>query len=326
MTNKRKNRNSNNSDQKKELNNNWLLSYSDLMTLMFGFFVILYALSQDKDSDFDFVIKSIGVGAQKHISGNHDVKINKLTKEFNKKSLLETITDLEQKNSTLQNENKKLSEENKTMSESLKTKGETLAQGKDQESAQKNAEIEELKDEIQKVKEQGKDQQKSISEELKQANLKISEQKKELEKLTKDKQESERSFASSVSAGSTYLSTMAYWSTKDHDIDLSITTPKGNKYNFKQRKHLNSKAEFILDTRRGPGAEIWHEENAESGVYSMEMVLYSEYGNTEKAIVSGHLSSIKGAVKLPEMELDMENRKKKIQFKLSEAGEIEVLN
>ena len=58
----------------------------------------------------------------------------------------------------------------------------------------------------------------------------------------------------------------------------------------------------------------------------MEMVLYSQYGNTEKAIVSGHLSSIKGAVKLPEMELDMENRKKKIQFKLSEAGEIEVLN
>ena len=38
---------------------NWLVSYADLMTLLFGFFVLMFALSRFDENKFEIVRKDI---------------------------------------------------------------------------------------------------------------------------------------------------------------------------------------------------------------------------------------------------------------------------
>jgi len=56
---------------------------------------------------------------------------------------------------------------------------------------------------------------------------------------------------------SNFLAFVMSWGTRNQDIDLIVTDPKGHIFNFKNRQYKNVPGFLVLDTRQGPGVEIW---------------------------------------------------------------------
>jgi uncharacterized protein YfaP (DUF2135 family) len=99
------------------------------------------------------------------------------------------------------------------------------------------------------------------------------------------------------------------WPTMNHDIDLVVTDPNGVTFNYKHRKKENYPGLFALDTRQGPGAEIWQSDQAIPGTYSVQYVFYNQYGNKEAAPISGSIMTSKGAFEVPVVTLRFEDKK-----------------
>jgi tetrahydromethanopterin S-methyltransferase subunit B len=127
--------------------------------------------------------------------------------------------------------------------------------------------------------------------------------------------------AQSNVATSNFMAFMMKWPTKDHDIDLKVEDPSGHIFDFKHRKYNASPGMFVLDTRRGPGMEVWQTDKIVPGVYKFTFQFYNAYGNPEPCPVSGTLFTTKGTVELPTITLDP-NTKREAAFliELDEKG------
>ena len=370
------------SDEEVQLDERWLLSYSDLMTLLFGFFVILYAMSLENPKQFDSMVKSLAIGEEQEMAGNadeKDIKEEKSTGEELTKEKFEELSseilNLKEKNSELEEKNafsektqteqqeviekleqqKALAEQNQSeQKEKIETLKKEIAQivKKDstaikvpdlqKEIAKKEAKNSELtkqnktlKTQLEQAKAssgQATDLQKELSKEQAQnnelskqnENLKsqLAQSQAENQQLKKDQSESSQK---NDSPNTSFVSVMIYWTTKDHDIDLSIKSPDGLKYNFKKREFKGKKGKFILDTRRGPGAEIWRQEEMKPGIYTVTISLYSQYSNPKPAIVNGNISTSEGLFDLKKLSLTKKNRKAVIRFRLKQDAQLEIL-
>jgi flagellar motor protein MotB len=342
----------------------WLVSYADMMTLLFGLFVMLYSMA----NKFEQVQKS----ATKEFTKNEKTESDKQIVEIGKNELeqlrsaasanIGTIEELKSNAKHLEAENLSLKAEHEATlvqmsqlekrlsSESLATAAikRQLAQNVDQ-----NPTLEQLNEKNHALVEENK----TLAAQLKQASLinaksqastkalKATLQKQDSQEalqteLTELKAENEtlRSEVSKQSekidslekiarkhakANGAFAAVVITWPTQNHDIDLIVTDPEGKAYSYKHRSFDSHPGKFVLDTRRGPGAEMWQTDRLLPGTYLIKYVFYNTYGNNETAPVSGSIYSEKGITELPKVNLDF-NGKREVLFKMkiSDDGEV----
>ncbi len=375
-------------DHVDHIDERWLVSYADMMTLLFGLFVMLYSMS----TNFEEVQSAMTKQFAQTDPVPEPAKIID-PKEFEElKSKLELLTQQMdhsiKENDTLKTELidlSKVKRENEKLKQDLaqieKMKSE-LANSKDN-SATASAQILELKLAKEKLEEALKEKQKpdpkekdlekviaenqnmknkllavtamqkevakltalnkTLTQQLKDASRepanvpdKIPEPsedlqkqvdelktaKEVLEKQLKDNQEA----MASMAPPTPFAAVVITWPTADHDIDLILTDPEGKTFNFKERSFSGHPGQFVLDSRRGPGAEMWQTDRTLAGTYTIKYVFYNTYGNAEPATVLGTIYSARGMYELPKVKLNFDSKREQIfRFSISKKGEITLL-
>ncbi|MEE6249778.1 MAG: flagellar motor protein MotB [Bdellovibrionota bacterium] len=317
------------SEEDVQLNESWLLSYSDLMTLLFGFFIILYALSLEERHKFETSVKSLAIGDfNKSLDGDGQTLKNdtplenpdqgKGNEQPIEKSYVQKIEGLnqnieKQKEEILKLETKVIELEDKYLAVSKE-----LTVKKEQEKYVNKSEIKKITE--------------HFSSEIKKKNLNIAELKKELKAIEaknqspNTKKEDSKASSSQAANNDKHLSVLVYWTTEKHDIDLSITTPEGAVFDFKNRKNPKVKGEFVLDSRQGPGAELWQQKELSPGIYKVDIQLYGQYDNPKPALVGGNISTKKGLIEFPQMKIDPRNSKRSLRFSIDKDYKVERLD
>jgi uncharacterized protein YfaP (DUF2135 family) len=118
---------------------------------------------------------------------------------------------------------------------------------------------------------------------------------------------------------------MMKWSTNDQDVDLKVTDPTGKRFDFKHRKYSGHPGVFVLDTRRGPGMELWQADKIIPGTYQITYQFYNEYGNNSPCPVTGTLFSPKGSIDLPTVTLNTGGKREaSFRIQVDENGNAQV--
>ena len=309
-------------DEEVQLDERWLLSYSDLMTLLFGFFVILYAMSLENPKKFDSMVKSLAIGAEQEMGGNADQVDIREEKSTGEELTQERFEELSSEILNLKEKNSEL-EQQKAFSEQIQTEQKSKIETLEKEVAQivKNDSTAVKVPDLQKEMAKKDAKNSELIKQNESLKSQLSQSQAENQKLKQEKESSQKN----DSPKSSFVSVMIYWTTKDHDIDLSIKSPDGTKYNFKKREFKGKKGKFILDTRRGPGAEIWRQEEMRPGVYTVTISLYSQYNNPKPAVVNGNISTSEGLFDLKTLSLTKKNRKAVVRFRLKPDAQLEIL-
>jgi len=309
----------------------WLISYSDMMTLLFGLFVMMYTIAMETKGQPDKVLSDIASGRnsiseiqiqlkQKEqdfakikeekselnnqlISQNE--KIVKLTNDINHfKNIAQEFQDqlLEEKNTTDQNT---LNNSNILVTK-LKSETEIL---KNKISLNQQT-IDTLTNKLNKM-----------NAELISMNTKTIDSKKELENLKNVKKANNENIKTA-----NFMVVILNWLTPLHDIDLRVTNPLGRLFDFQNRTYKDTKAKFVVDSRTGPGVEMWETQEVEPGDYIIEFYFYNTYGNNNPAKLTASVITRKGVYEIPMIELDFKNNRKK-SFKLhtDDSGELTIL-
>jgi flagellar motor protein MotB len=335
----------------------WLVSYADMMTLLFGLFVMLYSMAnkfdviqksteqefrstkttpkpepskvdiQAKDDEIAKLKKDIELSQEqmRHFQDqlkDADVQAKALKKaETERDDLQKTVEELRTKTAQLQSQPKP-----KVVDPHELAKIPTLTK-----------EVTELRRQLASVKveqEQPKpidltpqleqEKQKSAEQEQKAQDLKT--QVDDLQQQLKDQKDQIEKLKADVPKTTPFAAIVMTWPTQDHDIDLIVTDPNGHTFDFKHRAFKGSPGEFVLDTRRGPGAEMWQSEKLVAGVYKISYVFYNPYGNESPATISGKIYTLNGVIKLPNVTLDFKtNKEKTFKVQISEKGEAKIL-
>lgn len=239
-----------------------------------------------------------------------DLESKVVAVEGEKKKLVVSKSDTEKKISNLQEELKRLQKSSQMSERSVASEEQLLKQVRSLESRALAAE--ESKKELIAKSTQNEDAFKKL--EVIKKDLEDKLKKYELEK-------------SSGSAAKAFLAVFINWSTRDHDIDLVVKDPNGKKFDFKNRKHGGYPGNFALDTRRGPGAELWQSDKIIPGKYTATYSFYNQYGNTEDAKVSGTIYTAKGSFEIKTVQMNLgDKREFHIQFEVAEDGDVKVIN
>lgn len=141
------------------------------------------------------------------------------------------------------------------------------------------------------------DQQK---QKIDQLTAQMADLQKEVSRLMSELKESEKKGAD----GQGYLFFIVKWTSEKHDLDLTVTNPQGKQFDFKKRSFAGIPGSFSLDSRTGPGAEIWQASNPEPGIYTIQVKMYNNYGNAAPADVSGSILSNKSSLVIPASKVE----------------------
>jgi hypothetical protein len=233
----------------------WLVSYADMMTLLFGLFVMLYSMA----NRFEEVQSSV---AQRFSGKQSAAKLDLAAIE---RQLEEDRARIE----AARVRAKALEDELNTTKEALRVS---------------EARSDELKRELEKAQ-------------AKLAGLKVSP-----------------------------VAIVMRWSTAEHDVDLVVEDPAGREFNFKVRRHEKHPGLFVLDSRRGPGAEVWQSETILRGTYKAHVVFYNPYGNRGPAKITTSVLTSKGSFDYPEMTLQFgKSSQVTVRFSAEPDGSIKLL-
>jgi len=261
----------------------------------------------------------------------------------------EKIRSLAQERLRLQSENQKL----KNSFSSLKSKALSFRSS----SKQSEKEIEDLKANLRKTQESltkkiaelqsqvgrslasTSDASKTISQ-LEAAKMKANQENKKLKDLLLNAKESTKATAAKATLvqeklksveslyaqaleNRSFLAVLMKWPTRDHDIDLVIEDPNGQKYDFKKKGDRHLAGRFALDTKRGPGAELWLSDQVIPGKYKATYYFFNQYGNINPTQVSATIYTPKGQVEVKPKDLDIsKNRSVDIYFNVSKEGKV----
>jgi uncharacterized protein YfaP (DUF2135 family) len=72
----------------------------------------------------------------------------------------------------------------------------------------------------------------------------------------------------------------AEWSARC-DIDISVIDPANRQFDFRNKTHPGSEAQFSIDMRDGPGIEVWQNPKAQPGEYKIRYNIASCLGGVE---------------------------------------------
>ena len=359
-------------DHEEHVDERWLVSYADMMTLLFGLFVMLYSMQDPQQ------MKAMHESIKERFGQNEKPKENEIPPaekiahlEKVREDLKNQIEVAQKKNQEIQqklDESSALSESSQKQIEESKKKITDLeskltelqeaARLKNQNvndsknaNSQLKSEIDNLNEKMKSINLEKLNIQKEVEktkatlaqrdEKIEQLNAKLSakEEKpqvnkvaeipkekhdKALREIERLKEELERK-TEKTSKGQ-FVAVVTSWLTNDHDIDLVVTDPKGKIFNFKNRSHANHPGKLVLDSRRGPGAEVWQSDRILPGKYKADVIFYNQYGNTAAAEVKLVIFASGGNVELPIIKMDFTNEKRKtVEFNIDENGKIQIL-
>jgi len=311
-------------DEQIHVDERWLIAYADKMTLLAGLFIMLFSMSTLDKIKFEKVKQSTEKSFGK--------PVDKQTTEFvDIQALNKSIEELEKSKKDLQK-----AKESETV---LKTKLQEVEQEIERrkqdriliETSQKQVvqltkTIEQQRREITDLKEIQQELEKKIPKTEPEAKI------TELQKIIKQQErrietlETELAEAKASAASGSFLAFVMSWSTKSHDIDLKVEDPEGKTFDFKHRQHKDHPGLFVLDTRQGPGAEIWQADKVLIGVYTFTFHFYNKHGNPEPCLITAKLFTPKGGVELPELSMDgTSKRSHTVKIQIDSVGKAKLL-
>ncbi|MBN8537712.1 MAG: hypothetical protein J0M15_11720 [Deltaproteobacteria bacterium] len=342
-------------DHEQHIDERWLVSYSDMMTLLFGLFVMLYSM-QSPDA-----IKRMQDSIQQNFAENkkpttvvEKVDVQVIQAELEKALYDSSRIKLELEDEKRKAEAIKISQiDNNKETSDLKFS----IQNHEDEKRQMSEELAQLKNEKNILSRQIASVQDSVGkpepsgEIIKEKDESIAKLKKVIQKKEEDikkmasrddfkkeyEHEKDKNQAldqrnlelmekiKSLENKGSFLAIILNWFTTEHDLDLTITDPNGKKFNFKSKQYPNYPGKMVLDTRRGPGAEIWQADKIIPGTYKAEISFYNQYGNPAPAEGKLVIFSPKGNVEVPNLKLDFKGRSKEIiAFDIDANGAIQL--
>lgn len=302
----------------------WLVSYADMMTLLFGLFVVLFSLANDKTKNVEDVMRDVSKKYFSSQDGNQPVPSAKLPEQTQQpvKPAVKDITqtappvpeapksnpadEVKAIEQAAQEEKKELTQKIEELTASVKSLQQEKAKAlKEQKSAERKvASTPEPDAEIKK-------QVESLQSELEKKKHDNEELQKELE-AQKNKSPSQN-----------YMMVLLTWETEKHDVDLQVVTPHQKTFNFKNRKVKNEPGSFELDSRFGPGIEMWKSENFVPGGYTAKLNLYNKNGNDKDALVQVTVVTNLGTYKSKVMTLSDAKKNTNVNFNIDDTGSVE---
>lgn len=271
----------------------WLVSYADLMTLLFGLFVMLYVLAMETQGDPNKVLKQ---NQAESASLKSPAELEQIQQELvslrsQNSQFLDAQAQLESKQNEIDNLKQELSEK---LAERLP------ASQTDSTKEQKEREL------IKKIEE--------LSQASKEKNQKIDSLEAKLEDLNSKQPQA-------------YFMIMSKWSTEKHDVDMRVTDPKGKVFRFNARKHKDNPGNFEIDSRIGPGLELWKAISPLPGEYKVDLTLYNNYGNEVKTNLDLQLITPFEVLDKTNIELELQGQKtQSFWFVLDEKSRVKELN
>ena len=186
--------------------------------------------------------------------------------------------------------------------------------------------IEELQNQIKKVQQEKKRTISAVA--AAQPPPDTTEKDQELEQVKKENAalKDELSKEKNKNPMQNYMMVLISWETEKHDLDLKITAPDGKKFDFKKRRIKDEPGAFELDSRYGPGVEMWRAENFKPGRYNCKVTLYNKNGNEAKP--QFHLNVVTNLqnIKTPVIEIDTKQPQKEIVFEVDKEGVVKLID
>ena len=362
----------------------WLISYSDMMTLLFGLFVMLYAMAMEtqgkpekyfSDLAKDVAKESSAPAAASTASDNNSsankspvataattveqlgkqlesaqntlaIKTQELAKLMeklaeNSKSLDAAKKDQDQSKQTQADMQKEIDQlkQDKELLEKTHSKpdGEasrrkvltqqiTTLKAQIAQQTQEQAQIKELKAQLEKQVQELKEHQ---DEAIKAAGSASASEVEMMKKKLADKEAEVQKLISRIRLMvkenlDSFMIVLLKWDTEKHDLDLNVTDPSGHIYNFMKRSYKDNPAKFVIDSRSGPGVEMWQTPVMTPGEYLIDFSFYNNYGNEAPANVSGSIITKKGELQIPPFKMNFSSGKKRFKVKVSPEGQVTV--
>ena len=205
--------------------------------------------------------------------------------------------------------------QNNRLNLKIETIEKTLAKVPDKQKIERT--ISSLQNNDMENKKNIEDKEKQILD-LKQKNIANEEQLKKLKSELLDNENKNKD-------NKTYLFVLFKWSTEKHDLDLTVVDPQKRLFSFKKKSYPGASGLFSLDSRTGPGAEIWQANNPVVGRYTVIIKMYNNYGNLEPAQLSGSILSNKTSIAIADKTIDSKSGSQlEIIFDIDEKGFIKM--
>ena len=173
---------------------------------------------------------------------------------------------------------------------------EALDQAQDELQEERNttAELRRRLEEAQGDLEQCRQQEAACQEDLGQAQAELAETREDLDQAQSELRQCQANLdVCAEKLSKTFLAIVIQWSTRIHDVDLHVIDPAGKRFYYKAPTIPGRPGELSVDTRRGPGVEIWEVPEAPVGKYQ---VLYNFYSNEAGRDVNRAPAIVKGGV------------------------------
>lgn len=302
----------------------WLVSYADMMTLLFGLFVLLYTMSsttskgqmeeQMKKISEEAFGGAISATDLKEVSPDQMVeklleKNKQLAKDLQKsQEIVEVKKDLTVTETEKKQLEQKIDELTKRMQEQLTVQ------------TQQTKEVEEQKRQLASVNDTTvKVQSVTIeNQKIKQELEKTIQKQKELVEKMKDMVPKDQI----TQNPNNFLMISTTWASEKHDIDLEIIDVNNKKFNFKKKSYGGVDGQFEIDSRYGPGLEMWKTPKLQPGQYKVKVTLYNSNGNDNPAEVQASVITVTENMKLPIIKLSKTDKTKEVRFNVDEKGKI----
>jgi len=303
----------------------WLVSYADMMTLLFGLFVLLYTMSSTTSKgQMEEQMKKISeeaFGGAISATQLQEVSPDEMVEKLLDKNK-QLAKDLLQKSQEIVDQKKDLTV-TETEKKQLEQKIDELQKRmQDQQTVQtaQTKEVEEQKRQLASVNDTTvKVQTVTIeNQKIKQELEKTIQKQKELVEKMKDMVPKDQI----TQNPNNFLMISTTWASEKHDIDLEIIDVNNKKFNFKKKSYGGVDGQFEIDSRYGPGLEMWKTPKLQPGQYKVKVTLYNTNGNEAPAEVQASVITVTENFKLPIIKLSKTDKTKEVRFNVDEKGKI----
>lgn len=314
----------------------WLVSYADMMTLLFGLFVMLYALAMEHKGDIDGVVKNISKSGAGPAAGTTTrpgppaspreqelmaqvaaLQSAKAETESNMRSLNGLVNAQKSQVARLRAELEKAQAEIDAKSDKAASR---LASG-DSAGAEVLAALARERRERSKEKEQLSRALESAIREKDATASAIADLDAKMKSLASENEKLQSRLNEETAS---FMMVVLKWSTEKHDLDLKVRDPKGKEYDFDRRRFKGSQGTLLLDSRTGPGVELWQTPKLEPGEYSLTVRFYNDYGNAVPAEFEASVVTKRGVFRMTDVstKLSLSKGRRLLKFKAAADGEI----
>lgn len=298
----------------------WLVSYADMMTLLFGLFVILFSITTDKSKNVNDIMMEVSKKYFTSQDGEEFTPSAKLPPSETppEEPIVDSSKEIEAAEATFDAEKQQYEKK----IDELKAEVEKLEQEKTDALKEKKT--------AQKMLSQVDDPTTDLKKEIEQLEVKLADKTKDFDKLqdeinkkTEDNKKLQDEINKNKNMAKNYMMVLVTWETEKHDIDLEVTTPSRQRFNFKKRKLASEPGAFELDSRFGPGIEMWKAENFQPGAYQSKLSLYNKNGNEAPAKVQLTVVTNLSTYKSEPIELDSAHKDANVSFSVMADGSVE---